>query len=185
MPIDGARGPNSPRIALDRFIRALECGQQVSDRFSEALATICDSTNAQLAFVYTDSPGRVTEMVGAAGEAIPPLARILAVADSCDAMMSARRYRPALTPARIEANFHEGSGTQWDPRIVQCFFACRHELYAVCQRGLGHLVYMAVERAAGGDSTDELLAPRDAAKTSLTEDQPIGSAIERPSRWDR
>ena len=33
---------------------------------------------------------------GLAGEAIPPIARILAVADSCDAMMSARRYRPAL-----------------------------------------------------------------------------------------
>ncbi len=86
------------------------------------------------------------------GEAIPPMARILAVADSCDAMMSARRYRPALAPARIEAIFHECSGTQWDPRVVRCFFVCRHELYAVCQRGLGRSVYMAVERAAGGNS---------------------------------
>jgi HD-GYP domain-containing protein (c-di-GMP phosphodiesterase class II) len=89
---------------------------------------------------------------GLGSEAIPPMARILAVADACDAMMSTRRYRPALTPARIEAIFHECSGTQWDPRVVQCFFACRHELYAVCQRGLGRSVYMAVERAAGGNS---------------------------------
>ncbi len=89
---------------------------------------------------------------GLVSEAIPPMARILAVADSCDAMMSARRYRPALAPAQIEAIFHECSGTQWDPRIVQCFFACRHELYAVCQRGLGRSVYMAVERAANGNS---------------------------------
>jgi len=87
---------------------------------------------------------------GLAGEAIPPLARILAVADSCDAMMSVRRYRPALAPARIEEIFRENSGKQWDPKIVQIFFACRHELYAVCQRGLGQSVYMAVERAAGG-----------------------------------
>ena len=89
---------------------------------------------------------------GLAGEAIPLMARILAVADSCDAMMSARRYRPALSPARIEAIFREGAGTQWDPRIVEYFFACRHDLYAVCQRGLGQSVYMAVERAASADS---------------------------------
>lgn len=89
---------------------------------------------------------------GLVGDAIPPMARILAVADSCDAMMSARRYRPAFAPARIEAIFRECSGTQWDPHIVRCFFSCRHDLYAVCQRGLGRSVYMALERAAGGSS---------------------------------
>ncbi len=101
---------------------------------------------------------------GLAGEAIPPIARILAVADSCDAMMSARRYRPALPPARIEEIFRENSGKQWDPKIVECFFACRHELYAVCQRGLGQSVYMAVERAAG-----DPLAP----------DSPLSQVMER------
>ncbi len=85
---------------------------------------------------------------GLAGEAIPPIARIVAVADSCDAMMAARRYRPALPPARIEAIFREGAGKQWDPEIIRCFFTCRHDLYEVCQRGLGRSVYMAVERAA-------------------------------------
>jgi HD-GYP domain-containing protein (c-di-GMP phosphodiesterase class II) len=79
------------------------------------------------------------------------MARILAVADSCDAMMSARRYRPALPPARIEEIFKEGSGAQWDARVVEHFFNCRGELYAVYQRGLGQSVYMAIERAVGGD----------------------------------
>jgi HD-GYP domain-containing protein (c-di-GMP phosphodiesterase class II) len=89
---------------------------------------------------------------GLVGEGIPLPARILAVADSCDAMMSNRRYRLAFDPARIEAIFTEGSGTQWDPSIVKWFFACRQDLYAVCERGLGQSVYMAVERAAGGGS---------------------------------
>jgi HD-GYP domain-containing protein (c-di-GMP phosphodiesterase class II) len=89
---------------------------------------------------------------GLVGVAIPRMARTLAVADACDAMMSARRYRPALAPARIETIFREGSGTQWDPEIVRAFFACRHDLYSVCQRGLGQSVYMAVERAASGSS---------------------------------
>jgi HD-GYP domain-containing protein (c-di-GMP phosphodiesterase class II) len=105
---------------------------------------------------------------GLAGDAIPPIARILAVADACDAMMSARRYRPALSPAQIEEIFREGSGKQWDPRIVQHFLACRHELYAVCERGLGQSVYIAVERAAGGSSSaapvvplSQIMEPRD------------------------
>jgi HD-GYP domain-containing protein (c-di-GMP phosphodiesterase class II) len=97
---------------------------------------------------------------GLAGEEIPLPARILAVADSCDAMMSNRRYRLAFDPARIEGIFTEGSGTQWDPSIVKCFFACRDELYAVCERGLGQSVYMAVERAAGGNPQVHRASPK-------------------------
>jgi hypothetical protein len=85
---------------------------------------------------------------GLAGESIPRLARIIAVADSCDAMMSARRYRGAMPPERIEAIFREGAGTQWDPAIIGNFLACRHDLYAVYQRGLGQSVLAACERAA-------------------------------------
>ena len=95
---------------------------------------------------------------GLAGESIPLPARILAVADACDAMMSARRYRLALPPERIESIFASGAGMQWDPSIVQCFSSCRDELYAVCQRGLGQSVYLAIERAAGGGS-EVLRAP--------------------------
>jgi diguanylate cyclase (GGDEF)-like protein len=91
---------------------------------------------------------------GLAGEAIPMMARILAVADSCDAMMSQRRYRAGLSQARIEEIFTEGAGSQWDPGIVEHFFACRYDVYAVCQRGLGRSVYMAIERAAGADQED-------------------------------
>ena len=83
----------------------------------------------------------------------PAMARILAVADACDAMMSARRYRPEFSRARIEVIFREGAGTQWDPSIVEAFFACRHDLYTVYQRGLGQSVYVAVERAAAGDGS--------------------------------
>jgi HD-GYP domain-containing protein (c-di-GMP phosphodiesterase class II) len=102
-----------------------------------------------------------------AGEAIPQMARILAVADSCDAMMSIRRYRAALSPARIEAIFKEGAGTQWDPRIAEHFFNCRQELYAVCQRGLGQSLYMAVERAvSGGEPQNRGLRPNHSQVTA-------------------
>jgi HD-GYP domain-containing protein (c-di-GMP phosphodiesterase class II) len=82
-----------------------------------------------------------------AGEAIPLQARILAVADSCDAMMAVRPFRSGLEPGRIDAILSEGAGSQWDPRVVQHFLACRNELYPICQRGLGDSVFAAVERA--------------------------------------
>ncbi len=81
------------------------------------------------------------------GENIPLQARILAVADSCDAMMAARPYRLALPPSRIDAIISEGAGRQWDPAIVAAFLACRSELYSICERGLGESVLTAVERA--------------------------------------
>ena len=57
--------PSSPWVALDRFIREMESNRHVPDRFSTALATVCDSTNAQLAFVYTEGAGGAIEMAGA------------------------------------------------------------------------------------------------------------------------
>jgi HD-GYP domain-containing protein (c-di-GMP phosphodiesterase class II) len=83
---------------------------------------------------------------GLRGEAIPIQARLLAVADSCDAMMAARPYRPALTPARIDSVLAEGAGAQWDPDLVAIFLTCRHELYAICQHGAGEDVVAPVSR---------------------------------------
>lgn len=82
---------------------------------------------------------------GLAGDAIPPLARVLAVADSCDAMMSARRYRPALAPPQIDALFREGAGKQWDPHVVEHFMGCRQDVYPpIYQKGIGDSAYHAV-----------------------------------------
>jgi HD-GYP domain-containing protein (c-di-GMP phosphodiesterase class II) len=81
------------------------------------------------------------------GPGIPLLARILAVADACDAMMSTRPYRAALPTEKIDRIMVEGAGSQWDPQIVNCFLACKEELYQICQRGIGESVFVAVERA--------------------------------------
>jgi HD-GYP domain-containing protein (c-di-GMP phosphodiesterase class II) len=84
---------------------------------------------------------------GLAGERIPLLARVLAVADSCDAMMANRAYRNALPRERIDATLMLGSGAQWDPHVIEHFMACRHELYSIIERGIGDSVFVAVERA--------------------------------------
>lgn len=91
---------------------------------------------------------------GLAGEEIPLIARVLAVADSCDAMMSDRPYRPGLPTSRIDVVMAEGAGTQWDPDVVEAFTSCRRELYTILQRGLGDSVEAAVEHTLGVGMAD-------------------------------
>jgi putative two-component system response regulator len=60
---------------------------------------------------------------GIAGEAIPIGARIIAVVDAWDAMTTDRPYRPALDEAEALRRLRAGSGSQWDPRVVDTFLA--------------------------------------------------------------
>ncbi len=52
------------------------------------------------------------------GEAIPHVARIVAVADSFNAMIGRRPYRPPLAPSVALERLVEGRGGQFDPEIV-------------------------------------------------------------------
>lgn len=58
---------------------------------------------------------------GLKGEEIPLGARIISVADSFDAMNSARAYREALPRNKIITELKEGKGSQFDPEIVNAF----------------------------------------------------------------
>ncbi|MBY0586892.1 HD-GYP domain-containing protein [bacterium] len=58
---------------------------------------------------------------GLVGDNIPQQARILAVADSWDAMTSVRPYRQAMPFDRAEEILLEGAGSQWDESIVHLF----------------------------------------------------------------
>ncbi|MFP4498306.1 MAG: HD domain-containing phosphohydrolase [Vulcanimicrobiota bacterium] len=55
------------------------------------------------------------------GEEIPLPARILAVADSFDAMTSDRPYRKAMTLERALTELKDNMGTQFDPKVVSVF----------------------------------------------------------------
>ncbi|MBC7353361.1 MAG: hypothetical protein H5U08_13450, partial [Thermogutta sp.] len=62
------------------------------------------------------------------GEAIPPIARIVAVADAYDAMASNRPYRSRMPNDKIDEIIRKGAGRQWDPRVVEAFFRARDDL---------------------------------------------------------
>jgi diguanylate cyclase (GGDEF)-like protein len=58
---------------------------------------------------------------GLKGESIPLLARILAVADSYDAMTSGRPYRTALSREDAAAEVTKNAGSQFDPTVALKF----------------------------------------------------------------
>lgn len=62
------------------------------------------------------------------GDDIPLMARILAVADAFDAMGSDRPYRGGMPLEQIERILMEGSGSQWDARVIRAYFAAREDI---------------------------------------------------------
>ena len=80
---------------------------------------------------------------GLTGEEIPLAARILAVADALDAMLSDRPYRKALPVAAARQEIVAGVGTQFCPRVVDALTRC-----------------LAREPGRGGDMADELRGSR-------------------------
>ena len=60
---------------------------------------------------------------GLKGEQIPLGARIFAVADTLDAMISDRPYRKALPISAAREEIQRYSGRQFDPRVVQVFMS--------------------------------------------------------------
>jgi putative two-component system response regulator len=64
---------------------------------------------------------------GLKGEEIPLAARIVAIVDAYHAMISNRPYRPAMSIEKAKRVLRNGSGTQFDPFLVDIFLAVLSE----------------------------------------------------------
>jgi HD-GYP domain-containing protein (c-di-GMP phosphodiesterase class II) len=71
---------------------------------------------------------------GLSGRRIPIEARILAIADAFDAMISPRPYRHALTHDHALAEVEYGAGTQFDPVAAELFVEAWAEGWDTWQR---------------------------------------------------
>jgi putative nucleotidyltransferase with HDIG domain len=67
---------------------------------------------------------------GLAGEDIPLGARIFAIADALDAMISDRPYRKALSIEHAQQEVKRCSGTQFDPKVVEVFLSMPDSIWA-------------------------------------------------------
>lgn len=70
---------------------------------------------------------------GLAGDAIPISARLIAIADVYDALISRRVYRPSVSHEQAVKIILEGKGTQFDSDIVDSFYEVHEEFHRISQ----------------------------------------------------
>ena len=77
---------------------------------------------------------------GLKGDEIPLAARIVAIADNYDALVSRRPYKDAYPHELVVQMIRNGSGTQFDPKLVDVFLEIEQEFRAIAAQ------YAAAER---------------------------------------
>jgi len=71
---------------------------------------------------------------GLAGNEIPLSARLMAVADVYDALISRRVYKPALPHEQVCSIILDGSGSQFDPDVVNAFCSIQDTFKEIQER---------------------------------------------------
>lgn len=69
---------------------------------------------------------------GLVGDSIPLPARIIAVADAIDALISDQPHRKGLPLHMAEEIFATNKGPRWDPSVVDALFAAKEEILLIC-----------------------------------------------------
>jgi putative two-component system response regulator len=71
---------------------------------------------------------------GLAGDAIPPSARLMAVADVYDALISRRVYKPSMPHEEARRIMVAGRGSHFDPDVLDAFLQLEDEFREVAAR---------------------------------------------------
>src|SRR5262249_41474207 len=71
---------------------------------------------------------------GLAGDRIPVSARLMAVADGYDALISKRVYKPPFPHAKAVEIIREGRGKHFDPDMTDAFLSIAEEFHAIAER---------------------------------------------------
>ena len=72
--------------------------------------------------------------LGLSGDDIPLSARLMALADVYDALISKRVYKPAFSHDKSVAIILEGKGSHFDPEIVDAFMRIQQACYETSQK---------------------------------------------------
>ena len=69
-----------------------------------------------------------------AGDAIPVSARLMAVADVYDALISKRVYKAAMSHEQALSIMSKGRGTHFDPDMLDAFLQCHEDFQAIARK---------------------------------------------------
>ncbi len=72
--------------------------------------------------------------IGKKGEEIPIFARIVALADVFDALMSERGYKNPWPKSRVESLIDDQRGSHFDPELVEIFFEIKNTFYSIWEK---------------------------------------------------
>ncbi len=123
--------------------RAMEEHTAIGERIVRPISGITDTTLCCVRHHHERWDGNgYPDALG--GEAIPLGARIVSVVDVWDALSTARPYKPAFPQDRVLSILEKGRGVEFDPEIVDLFFAVLAEE--------GEEMLALVAESAGGNS---------------------------------
>ena len=88
-------------------------------------------TACEIAFAHHERYDGKGYPFGLAGEMIPLSARIVALADVYDALTTRRVYKPAVSHDKAAEVIRDGSGTHFDPKVIDAFLAVQDRFRAV------------------------------------------------------
>ena len=71
---------------------------------------------------------------GLQGSAIPLAARLMAVADVYDALISKRSYKPAMSHEEAMVILREGRGKQFDPDVIDAMIRIEEQILAISEQ---------------------------------------------------
>ncbi len=115
-----------------KYVATLARHLSIHPRFRDAL-----QGNA-IALLTASAPlhdiGKVGIPDGLAGEAIPVSARLMAVADVFDALVTSRVYKPTLPFEQANNIIAEGRGRHFDPDMVDAFIKVHDEFVDIATR---------------------------------------------------
>jgi HD-GYP domain-containing protein (c-di-GMP phosphodiesterase class II) len=96
---------------------------------------------------------------GLKGDSIPLVARILAVAESYDAMTTSGPGSIETARERAVAILSQGAGFQWDARVIGAFFDCYDRIRAIHERSLIETANAARQEVSPAGPRDAMALP--------------------------
>jgi HD-GYP domain-containing protein (c-di-GMP phosphodiesterase class II) len=129
---------NKPGRLTDEEFEIMKTHTTAGERvISSAMALVSDSGYLKeaknLATYHHERWDGTGYPSGKKGEEIPLSARIMAVADVFDALVSKRSYKEPFPFEKAMDIIKEGAGTQFDPEIAEIFIESAEEARAISQ----------------------------------------------------
>jgi putative two-component system response regulator len=111
-------------------------GRDAIRHAEESLGTQVDflSMAKEIAYGHQEKWDGSGYPLGLAGDAIPISARLMAIADVYDALISRRVYKEGMPHEKAVEIITEGRGTHFDPDITDAFLEIREEFRAIARR---------------------------------------------------